>query len=180
MIFFRVIKIYLGKTFSAAILGLLLFTHGSAFGNEITDDHLQAARQALKAINATQRFDNILPASALRLKNKLIQANPDLEGIISSTVDEKTLELAARRSDLENEAARIYANFFTQEQLNEISLFYSSDTGKKLLSDGPLAIRELLKGAEVWSRGLNRDLAQAVIIALNERLGENQIKTENN
>ncbi|MCJ8518149.1 hypothetical protein ABID21_000956 [Pseudorhizobium tarimense] len=125
---------------------------------EIPEAHLNAARDAIAAINATDRYDNILPGLAERLKAQYIQANPNFQQQIGQVVDEQALALAARRSDLEREAATIYAKAFTQEELQAISAFYATEAGKKLLSTGPLVARELTKAAEIWANGISRDL----------------------
>jgi hypothetical protein len=134
----------------------------SAQAQDITPAHLAAARAAVTAIRTTDQFDGILPEVAQQLKSELIQKDPNLESIISSTVDEQALALAARRADLENEAARAYAVSFTEEELNAITGFYTSPAGKKLLSEGPIVTREVLKAAGIWQRGIARDLSQAV------------------
>ena len=67
-----------------------------------------------------------------------------------------------RRTDLEKEAALAYARVFSEEDLNAIAAFYNSEAGKKLLSDGPIVTRELFKAADIWQRGVARDLAQSV------------------
>ncbi|CAN7392125.1 DUF2059 domain-containing protein [Phyllobacterium sp. LjRoot231] len=130
--------------------------------NNITASHLAAARAAISAIKATDQFDSILPSVAQQLKGELIQKDPNLESIISAAVDEQALALAARRADLENEAARAYAVSFNEEELNAITGFYNSTAGKKLLSEGPIVTREVMKAAGIWQRGIARDLAQAV------------------
>ena len=117
--------------------------------NTITPSHLAAARAAISAIKATDQFDSILPSVAQQLKGELIQKDPNLESIISTAVDEQSLALAARRADLENEAARAYAVSFNEEELNAITGFYNSPAGKKLLSEGPIVTREVMKAAGI-------------------------------
>ena len=48
---------------------------------------------------------------------------------------------------------------FSEADLNAIAEFYNSDAGKKLISDGPIVTRELFKAADIWQRGIARDLA---------------------
>ncbi|CCE96079.1 hypothetical protein SFHH103_01582 [Sinorhizobium fredii HH103] len=138
---------------------------------DVTEDQVKAARATIAALGVTNSFDNILPNLAARLKNSLIQASPNHQELISATVDEKALGLAARRSDLEREAATIYAKTFSVEELNAITAFYSSGAGKKLLNDGPIASRELLKAADIWAAGVSRDLAQEATKSLDEKIG---------
>jgi hypothetical protein len=128
----------------------------------VSESHLKAARAALAAIGATEDFDGILPQAAAALKQELIQRNPDLQEIIIKTVDEETLKLAVRRADLEKEAALAYARVFSEDDLKAIAAFYITETGKKLLSDGPIVTREIFKAAEIWQRGVARDLGTNV------------------
>lgn len=131
---------------------------GAAKAQEVSEEQLKTARTAIDAIAATAGFDNILPSLAMRAKAALIQASPNHEAEINATVDEQALALAPRRADLEKEAATIYAKTFTQEELKAIADFYSSPVGKKLLTDGPIATRSLMKAAEIWAAGIGRDL----------------------
>ncbi|MCR4266678.1 DUF2059 domain-containing protein [Nitratireductor sp. ZSWI3] len=145
-------------TTSAALAMTLAVAQAGA--QEISETHLAAARAAVSAIHATDDFDSVLPQAANALKSELINKNPDLVQLINTTVDEKAIELAGRRVDLEREAAQAYARVFSEQELKDISTFYQSPTGKKLLADGPIVTREVLKAGEIWRRGIARDLAQ--------------------
>lgn len=149
----------------------LAFASQAAVAQEVSDDHLAAARAAITALQATDQFDAIIPAAAERLKISLIRANGDLQEIISETVDAQALEIVGRRADLEREAAQIYAKTFTKEELVAITDFYNSEPGKKLIDNGALVTRELLKSAEIWTAGVNRDLAENVNKKLQEVVG---------
>ena len=142
-----------------------------AYAQDISDAHLKAARAAVDAINATDMYDAILPQAAMALKQELIQQNPNLQALIDSTVDEKTIAMAARRADLEREAALAYARVFPEADLNAIATFYNSEPGKKLLKDGPIVTREVIKAAEIWQRGIARDLAGEVAKQLHQVVG---------
>nr|CAD6603977.1 hypothetical protein RKHAN_01515 [Rhizobium sp. Khangiran2] len=135
---------------------------------EISEEHLAAAREAIASINATDRYDNILPGLAEGLKAQFIQASPNFQEQISAAVDQQALELAPRRADLEREAATIYAKAFTLDELKAISSFYATEAGKKLLTNGPLVSRELAKAAEIWANGISRDLNNQSTAALRD------------
>ncbi|WP_275782938.1 DUF2059 domain-containing protein [Pararhizobium gei] len=164
----------LGRTVAASAILLSTVMIPALQAQDVSDEQLKAARAAIAAVGATNNFDNILPNLAERLKTTLIQSSPNHEDLISTTIDAKALELAARRSDLEREAATIYAKTFTVEQLNAISTFYNSDAGKKLLNDGPIASREMLKAADIWAAGISRDLNAAASKELNATLTAGQ------
>ena len=143
----------------------------SAHADDVSEEQIAAARATIQSLNLTVGFDRILPNLAEQLKAQLIQASPNFTDAITTTVDEKALSLAARRGDLEREAARIYANAFTLDELKAISAFYQSDVGKKLLKDGPVATREMMKAADIWASGISRDLAKESDAALQKTLG---------
>lgn len=163
----------LGRTVAATAI-ILSAVMVPAKAQDVTEDQIKAARAAIAAIAATNGFDNILPNLAERLKNNLIQSSPNYQDLITTTVDNKALELAARRADLEREAATIYAKTFTVEQLNAITAFYTSDAGKKLLNDGPIAQREMIKAADIWAAGVSRDLNAAATKELGATLNAGQ------
>ncbi len=149
----------IGRTVSA-IAFMCIASIASA--QEATPEHLAAARAAVTAIKATDDFDLILPKAADALRREMIQKDPNLGAAISSAVEEEVLKLAARRADLEAEAARAYASVFTVEELNAIAAFYNTDVGKKLIADGQLATRKIIEAANIWQKGVGRDLAEAV------------------
>lgn len=161
------------KRFGAGMIVISSLAAASqpALAQEVSEDHLAAARSAIAALGSTDQFDGIIPGTAEELKISLIRANADLQEIISATVDEEALKIVPRRADLEKEAAQIYAKSFTKEELTAIAEFYSSPTGKKLIENGPLVTREVIKAAEIWSSGVARDLNVNVNKVLEEKVG---------
>jgi hypothetical protein len=93
-------------------------------------------------------------------EQQLIQKNPDMQELIGKTVGDKAMALASRRADLEKEAALAYAKVFSEKELNDIAAFYSSDAGKKLLDNGPIVTRELVKAANIWQTASPRSRQQ--------------------
>ncbi|PSJ49838.1 DUF2059 domain-containing protein [Kumtagia ephedrae] len=160
----------------AAASSVMILASLPASAQEVSEEHLKAARAAVAAIKATDPFDAILPEAAAVLKQTLIQKNPDMQEVIIKTIDDKTLALAPRRTDLEKEAALAYARVFSAEELTAIASFYGSPAGQKLLSDGPIVVRELGKAADIWQRGVARDLANEVGKALDAIVAQNAPK----
>lgn len=168
----------IGRFAMSAVVVICMSAQGAfAAEDQISDSHLKAARAAMTAIKITDPFDNILPNIAAQLKATLIQGSPNYEALINETVDEQALKFAARRADLEKEAARIYAKSFSEQELNEIAAFYNTPTGQKLLKDGPISIRELSKAGDIWASGMSRDLGQATDAELEKKIGA-QVKAQ--
>jgi hypothetical protein len=159
------------RLLAAVVASAAIALSSPAFSQDVSETHMQAARAAIAAIHATDSFDSILPGAANALEQQLIQKNPDLQALITSTVGEKALALAARRADLEKEAALAYAKVFSEQDLKAIAAFYDSDAGKKLLTEGPKVSGELVKAADIWQNGIARDLAEEVGGALQKAMG---------
>ncbi|MBW6419952.1 DUF2059 domain-containing protein [Rhizobium sp. XQZ8] len=147
----------LGRAAALAILFSGAFTV-SARAQDVSEAQLAAARDAIAAINVTDLYDNILPNLAERLKAQFIQASPNFQTQIATVVDEQALTLAARRADLEKEAATIYAKSFSIDELKSIATFFNTEAGKKLLTNQPLITREMSRAAQIWANGISRDL----------------------
>lgn len=150
------------RRFASAAAAAAFLIATPVFAQEVSPEQLKAARSAVDALNMTDNFDAILPNIATQIKTDLIQRNPDMEALIIQTVDEETLAMVSRRGDLEKEIATVYAKSFSEAELNAIAQFYNSDAGKKLLSQGPIAVRDTQQAVEIWQRGILRDLGQAV------------------
>lgn len=148
----------IGRLAAGVVIAVSLLAGPAARAQTVTDAQIDVARSAITALGVTNVFDNILPNLAARLKAQLIQSYPNLEEQINSTVDKQAIALAPRRGDLEKEAAIVYAKAFTQDELKQIATFFNSPAGKKLISDQPVANRELGKAADIWASGIARDL----------------------
>ncbi|MVA36518.1 DUF2059 domain-containing protein [Agrobacterium vitis] len=170
-------RLNLGHMVAGAVIAASLLAGPAARAQDVTDAQIDTARQAITALGVTNVFDNILPNVAARLKAQLIQAYPNLEDQIDKTVDQQAIALAARRGDLEKEAATVYAKSFTQEELKQIAAFFSSPAGKKLIKDQPVANRELGKSADIWAAGVARDLEKNTNDALVKVAGS-QLKAQ--
>ncbi len=150
----------LGRLAAAMILASAM--SGTLLAQDVSEAHTEAARKAMVATGATERLDNILPGVAARVKTTLIQNRPDIEAEISATVDEVAITLAGRRGSLEEEVAKIYTQMFSEEELETITVFFSSETGNKFLSQTPFLFRSIDQASAVWSRGIARDLTKEV------------------
>lgn len=133
-----------------------------AQSQEISDSHLAAAREAVSISQSTTQMDEILPQMSERFKQQLISNRPDAAAQISDIVDGIAVSLAPRRGDLESEIARIYAQTFTEEELQAITAFYETEAGQKLIEQTPVIFRSMEQASRVWSSGVQRDFEQAV------------------
>ncbi|GAA5099409.1 DUF2059 domain-containing protein [Bartonella acomydis] len=151
-------------------IAVLVMNIGMSHAQGVSDQHLHSARKTISAIRATDQFDSFLPNAARDLKDELIGDDPNLATAISNIVDEQALVLAKRRSDLEKEIAHVYAKYFTQKELDEITAFYNSDTGKKFLTGVPNLARDAYSTFDTWRSAVMQDLIKNVKKKMSETL----------
>ncbi|WP_336276860.1 DUF2059 domain-containing protein [Bartonella sp. CB178] len=156
--------------YSVVVAVLFVDVGGAVRALGVSDAHLDSARKAINAMRATDQFDSFLPTAAHELKNELIGDDPNLAAAISDIVDEQALALARRRSDLEKEIAHVYAKYFTREELETITAFYSSSTGKKFLKEVPSIARDAYSTFEAWRSVIMQDLAKNVKKEMSEMI----------
>ncbi|WP_336279171.1 DUF2059 domain-containing protein [Bartonella sp. CB175] len=151
-------------------VAVLVVNIGMVYAHDVSDKHLNSAKKAISAIHATDQFDSFLPTAARDLKNELIGDDPNLATAISEIVDKQALALAKRRANLEREIAQVYAKYFTQEELDAITAFYSSDTGKKFLVEVPNIARDAYSTFDIWRSVIMQDLIKNVKKEMSEVL----------
>lgn len=150
----------LRSSFRAVVLaiGLMVGFAGAATAQEVTESHLKAAVAAVQAAKTSRGFDNLLPLMAQQTQNRLIRMRPDQHQLIGQVVDQEALELVARRADLDNDVARIWAKYFTEDELNAITAFYKSPAGSKLAEIGPKVVSETLQSVKGWSDRIGEEM----------------------
>jgi hypothetical protein len=141
--------------FATLLAGLPL---APATAQEFSESHLAAAKEAAIASPMAQEFNNLLPFLSQRVQNRLVSLRPDLHEVIAKTVQDVALRLAARRADLDNAVALLWAREFTEDELNQIVTFYTSEVGKKFIGLGAKLGQQTVQTASNWSNRVGEEL----------------------
>jgi uncharacterized protein len=130
---------------------------------DVTEEHMQLAREVLDATQMTRPFDLILPEVADRAKTTLIRSNPQMQLGIINVVDRVALEIVERRQELEEVIAQIWATSFTEEELRDLRDFYATPVGRKYADLFPELLRAQMGAAELWGQTISEDMYQRVV-----------------
>jgi uncharacterized protein len=142
-----------------AIVGIALAAGPSlASAQEITASHLAAALDVVKSAKASRGFDNVLPNLAGQVEDRLIRARPDLHKEITTAVEAAALKLAARRNDLDNDVARVWAKSFSEDELKVIATFYKTEAGQKFAEVGGQITGQTYEAVKGWSDRVGAEL----------------------
>ena len=88
----------------------------------------------------------------------LLQANPMLGKPLSDVAAKLRANYAGRGAELLNDAAKLYASRFTEQELKEALAFYKTPLGRKMVSEEPKILDQSLKDAKVWADRLSEEV----------------------
>jgi hypothetical protein len=129
---------------------------------EIPEERMQLAMQLVRLTGTSRSFDELLPNIADQAKNAFIRANPQMQLGIIEVVDRIALTLVSRRPELDDYLARVWASGFSDEEMQELIDFYSSDVGKKYADLLPELLAVQMGAAQEWGRSVGQELTQRV------------------
>ena len=135
---------------------------------------MELAMQLVRLSGTGRTFDELLPNIAAQTKNAFIRANPQMQLGIIEMVDRNALSLVSRRTELDEDFAKVWASGFTEEEMEELIEFYSSETGKKFAELHPQLLTVEMATAQTWGRALLAELTQKVQTELRATMAAEQ------
>jgi len=117
-----------------------------------------AAREVVELKGGVQMFDPIIIGVVEQTKVALIQTNPQLARDLDAVSAQLRSEYAPRREELVAEAAKFYAQRFTEQELKEIVAFLRTPAGKKMVAQEPLALEDTFQYVQQWSQRIGEDV----------------------
>ncbi len=148
----------LAKPARAVALGLAfavlaLAAHGPAQAQSpASANAIALAREIIVAKASTSGFDTVGPSVMF------LQTNPTLFRDLNEVSAKLRADYAARFAEPVNEAAKIYASRFTEQELKDILAFYKSPAGKKVVVQEPLIIQESMSSLDQWASKLSDEI----------------------
>jgi len=134
----------------------------SIMETELSPERMALAVKLVELSGTTRIFDTILPDIAEQSKTQFIRANPQMQLGIIAVVDRIAVQLVPRRKELDEYLARIWASGFSDEEMQELIDFYSSDVGKKFSNGLPQVLAVQTAAAQEWGKSVSAELNQKV------------------
>ena len=137
----------------------------TAAEEEIDEATLSAAVELVEAADLDQMFDTVLPLFGQQIVQLILQVKPELKGKFEPLVDEflKTA-LTEGRDEIMREMAKLYARRLTVAEMNDITTFYKTETGRKLV--------EILPGLQVEAAQIGSQWGEKIAMKTFDRLRE--------
>lgn len=119
---------------------------------------LAAAKEVVELKGGANMFDPIIAGVVDQAKTMLLRTSPQLSKDLNDVAAAITPEFQVRRSDLINEAAKIYASRFSEQELKEMVAFYKTPLGRKMLVQEPLVLDETFNYVQQWGPRVAEDV----------------------
>jgi len=146
------IRIVLGAIL-AATLAL-----GPSAAQTPAPDSLAAARELVTTMRMTDQLKAVLPVVMQGMRPAIVQNRPDVEREYDAMLP-TMLEIANQRmAGYVDDMAAIYARNFTADELGQLTAFYKTPTGQKLLAKMPDLTRQSMVAGQQFGQALAADL----------------------
>jgi hypothetical protein len=113
---------------------------------------IAAAKEILVLKSATTMYANAVPGMVEKTKNTLIQQNLNYQKDLNEVAPIVAQQLAGREKEIGEGMAQVYANEFTEQELQGLVTFYKSPLGQKLLANEPRAIQLSMSYMNQWAQ----------------------------
>ena len=146
---------------AAMLVGYLLT--GVAPAQQPSASAIAAARELVELKGGAAMFDPVVISIIEQTKGALLQSNPQLAKDLDAVAQQLRAEFAPRRNELMNEAARLYATAFTEQEINDMTTFYKSALGKKMLTVEPQVLDQAFNFVQQWGPRVAEEVQRRVI-----------------
>lgn len=159
----KLIKLFRRAAAVGAAMVAAGFLSSTAFAQDtISESHLAAAKRVAVSTKVLEPFDDILPLLAEQTRTAFIQSDPTRAEEIIEITQDVALQLASKRAELNDTVYKAWAESFTEEELNQLAEFYTTDLGQKLTKSIPTITQYSVAAAREWQDKISTEMVTMV------------------
>jgi hypothetical protein len=130
---------------------------------------IAAAKELVSLKGGATMFDPLIPGVIESVKNTFVPTNPQLGQPLNDVAAQLHKEYAAKRAELLNEVAKVYARHFTEQEIKDIVTFYKTPLGRKMIVEEPQALDESLKTAQNWATRFSDEVMERFRVEMKKK-----------
>ena len=120
---------------------------------------IAAAKDLLAVKNVSQVYASAVPNIVQRTKDGFLANNLNYQKDLNEVAVVVAQNLAGREKEIGEQMAKIYASDFTEQELKDLTAFYKSPIGQKLLTQEPQAIQASMTYMSQWAQSFSETVA---------------------
>lgn len=132
-------------------------------------ENLAAARELVQVMKATDQFKELLPTIFEGLKPAFVQGRPEMAKEYDAIMPIIIKGAMQRLNGFADMLAGIYAQNFSVDELHDLTAFYRSPTGQKLIARQPVIARASMALGQQFGQSLVNDLKEQITEELRKR-----------
>jgi uncharacterized protein len=132
-------------------------------------ENLAAARELVQVMKATEQFKALLPTIFEGLKPAFVQGRPEMAKDYDAIMPIIIKGASQRLNAFGDMLAGIYAQNFSVDELHDLTAFYRSPTGQKLIARQPVIARASMAAGQQFGQSLVADLKEQITEELRKR-----------
>jgi uncharacterized protein len=125
----------------------------------VSPSALAAARDLLAVKNVNQVYANAVTNIVQRAKDAFLANNLSYQKDLNEVAVIVAQGLAGREKEIGEQMAKIYANDFTEQELKDLTTFYKSPLGQKVLAQEPKSIQASMTYMSQWAQAFSETVA---------------------
>lgn len=153
----------------ALVLGGLLAQPTTAQQAKPTQEAMAAARAFVEASGAAAQFDQVMPLLSEQMTKAFVSLAPDRADEIREAMSEVVKRFTESKAELIDEIAGIYADKLSVEDLREITRFYQSGAGRRMIIVLPEVTRRAAAVGQAWGQRIGAEIATEMRRELKKR-----------
>jgi uncharacterized protein len=154
--------------FIATILSGLLFL-APATAQSPSIPGLDIAKEVVTSMKVDATMRAILPNLSRQIVDIMASQNPAVRNDAEAFMERFQPEFLSRLSEINDEAAEVYAKRFTPAELTDLLTFIKTPTGQKLFNEqGNISI-EMIDVGQRWGQSVARDVIEKMKVELRSK-----------
>ena len=120
---------------------------------------IAAANDLLAVKKANQVYVNAVPNIVQRVKDQLLANNLSYQKDLNEVALAEAQAMNGREKEIAETLAKIYANDYTEQEMKDLTAFYKSPLGQKLLTQDPKTDQAVIGFLNQWAQGFSQAVA---------------------
>lgn len=116
------------------------------------------AKELITLKGAANMFNPIPAGVIMQVRNQLMQTNTSLQKDLDEVALKLAGELNPRVSEILDNAAKLYAAQFTEQELKDVLAFYKTPAGQKVIKQEPQVLDQSVRFADEWANKLSQEV----------------------
>ena len=151
---------------AATILAVLA---GASSAQAPDKARVAAAKQMMELAGSAAQFDQVMPLMSQQMSQAFKNLAPGSATEIDDVFRQLVPRFVARKGELLDQIAGLYATEMTLDELNAIVAFYKSPAGLKFASVQPKILRESMALGQQWGQKIGAEFADEARRELKKR-----------